>query len=106
MRHISLSPISVGCLHQNPSYDSYAYEALGRLFVDYQQRGDTTYWEQRRVPIQLVTLDDSEEHALKSIPFLEPDKTRVWNQGFSTDSLNWIDWGNVSDNSLMESGSE
>ena len=89
-----------------PSYDSYAYEALGRLFVDYQQRGDTTYWEQLRVPIQLVTLDDSEEHALKSIPFLEPDKTRVWNQGFSTDSLNWIDWGNVSDNSLMESGSE
>ena len=52
-----------------PSYDSYAYEALGRLFVDYQQGGDTTYWEHRRVPIQLITRADSEQHALKSIPF-------------------------------------
>ena len=52
-----------------PSYDSYAYEALGRLFVDYQQGGDTTYWEHRRVPIQLITRADSEQHALKNIPF-------------------------------------
>ena len=89
-----------------PSYDSCAYEALGRLFVNYQRGGDTTSWEQRRVPIQLVTRADSEEHALKSIPFLKPGKTRVWHQGFSADPLNWIDWGNVSDNSLMESGSE
>ena len=99
-RPLGESSPDAGCLfvtvvigYSMPSYDSYAYEALGRLFVDYQQGGDTTYWEQRRVPIQLVTLDDSEEPALKSIPFLEPDKTRVWNQGFSTDSLNWIDWG-------------
>ena len=28
-----------------PPYDSYAYETLGRLFVQYQQGGDTTYWE-------------------------------------------------------------
>ena len=76
-----------------PSYDSYAYEALGRLLVDYQQAGDTTYWEHRRGPIQLVTLNDSEQHALESIPFLEPAKTRVWHQGFSTGSLDWIDWG-------------
>ena len=79
-----------------PSYDSYAYEALGRLLVDYQQAGDTTYWEHRRVPIQLVTLADSEQQALESIPFLNPAKTRVWSQGFSTDSLNWVDWGNIS----------
>ncbi len=90
-----------------PSYDSYAYEALGRLFVNYQQRGDTTYWEQRRVPIQLITLADSEHHALKNIPFLEPNKTRVWHQGLSTDSLNWIDWGDGSDNPVAgESGSK
>ena len=76
-----------------PSYDSYAYEALGRLLVDYQRVGDATYWGHRRVPIQLVTLADSEKHALESIPFLEPGKTRIWHQGFSADSLNWIDGG-------------
>ena len=81
-----------------PSYDSYAYEALGGLIAGYQRGGDKTYWEQRRVPLQLVTLADSEQHALKSIPFLEPGKTRVWHQGFSVDSLNWIDWGDGSDN--------
>ena len=60
-----------------PSYDSSAYEALGRLFVDYQQGDDTTRWEHRRVPIQLITLADSEQQALESIPFLDPAKTRV-----------------------------
>ena len=80
-----------------PSYDSYAFEALGRLFVNYQLGGDTTSWKHRRVPIQLVTLADSEEHALKRIPFLKPAKTRVWHRGFSADSLNWIDWGDRSD---------
>ena len=80
-----------------PRYDSYAYETLGRLFLQYQQGGDTTYWEQRRVPIQLVTLADSEKHALKCLPFLDPAKTRVWNQGYSSDSLDWIDWGNGAD---------
>ena len=74
-----------------PPYDSYAYETLGRLFVEYQQGGDTTDLEHRRVPIQLITLPDSGQHALESFPFLDPDKTRVWDQGFSTDALNWID---------------
>ena len=78
-----------------PPYDSYAYEALGRLLVEYQCRGDVTNWEQRRVPIQFVTLADSERQALKPIPFLDPAKTRVWNEGFSTSSLNWIDWGDA-----------
>ena len=76
-----------------PSYDSYAYEALGRLFVDYQQGGDTTCWEQRRVPIQLITKADSEQSALMDVPFLDPHKTRVWQKGFSDESLKWIDWG-------------
>ena len=80
-----------------PSYDSYAYETLGWLLINYQQGGDTTYWKNRRVPIQLVTLADSKEHALESIPFLEPGKTHVWHQGFSAASLNWIDWGDGSD---------
>ena len=76
-----------------PSYDSYAYEALGRLFVDYQQGGDTTYWEQRRVPIQLITKTDSKQSALRDVPFLDPHKTRVWHKGFSDESIRWIDWG-------------
>jgi len=80
-----------------PRYDSYAYETLGRLFVQYQQGGDATYCEHRRVPIQLITLADSRQAALKCFPFLDPAKTRVWNQGFSTDALDWIDWGDGTD---------
>ena len=76
-----------------PAHDSYAYEALGRLFVDYQRRGDTTYWQQRRVPIQLITRDCTEQSALKKIPFLDEFKTRVWHEGFSIESLDWLDWG-------------
>ena len=76
-----------------PSYDSHAYEALGRLLVGYQRGGDTTYFGHRRVPVQLITLADSKQHALENIPFLDSAKTHVWSQGFSTDSLNWIDWG-------------
>lgn len=76
-----------------PLHDSYAYEALGHLLVNYQRGRPTTYWEHRRVPIQLITLAESPEHVLKSVPFLAPDKTHVWCEGFSRDSLSWIDWG-------------
>ena len=81
-----------------PPYDSYAYETLGRLFVKYQQGGDKTYWEHRRLPIQLITLADSRQQALECLPFLDPAKTRVWSHGFSPDSLDWIDWGDGADN--------
>lgn len=76
-----------------PPHDSYAYEALGQLLVNYQRGGSNTYWEQRRVPIQLITLEESPEHARKRVPFLAKDETRVWHGGFSLDSLSWIDWG-------------
>ena len=75
-----------------PSHDTHAYEALGKLFIDYQKRAGRTHWGQGRVPIQLITLADSKEDALDSIPFLQPSKTRVWCQGFSTDALDWVDW--------------
>ena len=76
-----------------PPYDSYAYEALGQLFVDYQGGENRTYWGHRRVPIQLVTLAESKGDALKNMPFLYTDKTRVWSKGFSDDALDWLDWG-------------
>ena len=76
-----------------PPYDSYAYEMLGGLLIEYQRGGDTTRWQHRRVPIQLITLADSRQQALESFPFLDSAKTRVWSQGFSADSLDWIDWG-------------
>ena len=81
-----------------PPYDSYAYETLGRLFVKYQQGGDTTYCEQPRMPIQLITLADSRQQAVECFPFLDPTKTRVWSQGFSPNSLDWIEWGDGADN--------
>ena len=76
-----------------PPYDSYAFESLGQLLVDYQKGGGKTYWGQRRVPIQLITSTDSTQRALENMPFLDPDKTLVWHKGFSTHSLDWIDWG-------------
>ena len=85
-----------------PPYDSYAYETLGRLFIQYQQGGDKTYWEHRRVPIQLLTLADSRQQALECYPFLGPAKTRVWSKGFSPDSLDWIDWGDGEDNAAVD----
>ena len=84
-----------------PPHDSYAYEALGRLFVEHQQGGDDTCLGHRRVPIQLITLADSGQDALKYFPFLDPVKTHVWNQGFSTNALDWIDWGDGADHSVV-----
>ncbi len=78
-----------------PSYDSYAYESLGSLLLQYQRGGRKTYWEQRRVPIQVVSLADSAAAVTNEIPFLDPNKTRVWHQGFSTDAIRWIDWGDT-----------
>ena len=80
-----------------PAYDSYAYEALGSLFIDYQQGGDKTYWGHRRVPIQLITKADSKQCALKDALFFDPHKTRVWHKGFCDESLRWIDWGDGAD---------
>ena len=76
-----------------PQYDSYAYEALGRLLFDYQLRSAVTYFGQRRVPVQLITKAKSKRSALKDIPFLKPNRTRVWHQGFSSSSIGWMDWG-------------
>lgn len=76
-----------------PVYDGYAYEALGRLLIDYQAGGDRTYWGQRRVPLQVITLADSEDEVFKRIPFLRRGSVRVWTNGFSLESLAWMDWG-------------
>ena len=76
-----------------PPSDGYAYEALGKLFVDYQTRGEKTYWGQRRVPIQIITLAESEVRFLSDLPFLSSASTRVLCNGFSDDSLDWLDWG-------------
>lgn len=76
-----------------PRYDEYAYEALGRLIVNFQNGGDRTYFGHRRLPLQVVTLADSADELFESWPFLVPDQTRIWIDGFSEEALNWIDWG-------------
>ena len=78
-----------------PSHDTHAYEALGKLFIDYQKRTDATRWGYRRVPIQVITRNDSRQRALECVPFLDTLKTRVWHRGFSVDALKWVDWGTV-----------
>ena len=81
-----------------PPYDSYAYETLGRLFVAYQQGSDTTGFGQRKRPIQLITLAEATQQAVNCYPFMAPAKTRFWSEGFSPASLDWIDWGDGTDN--------
>ena len=76
-----------------PPSDSYAYEALGKLYVDYQSGGEKTNWEQRRVPIQIITLAESKTCIFKDLHFLNSASTHVWCNGFSDDSLDWLDWG-------------
>ena len=78
-----------------PSHDSYAYEALGNLLGNYQSAEDYTLLHQVRKPVPIVTLANSKECALKNMPFLDSQKTRVWCKGFSEDALEWIDWGDV-----------
>ena len=76
-----------------PKHDSHAYEALGHVCVEYQLNAKQNHWERKRTPIQIITLADSDIKALEELPFLDPSKTRVWNQGFSKESLEWLDWG-------------
>lgn len=76
-----------------PEYDGYAYEALGRLLIRYQTGGERTYWEQRRVPLQVVDLASSEKEVFERTPFLQSDSARIWVDGFDRDSLSWLDWG-------------
>ena len=76
-----------------PRHDSYAYEALGNFLYHYQLAEGETRFNQVRKPVQVITMADSKESALKDMPFLDRQKTRVWCQGFSEDTLEWIDWG-------------
>jgi hypothetical protein len=76
-----------------PSYDGYAYEALGHLLINYQAGGPKTFWKQRRVPVQIITCASSKAEIYEAIPFLIPEKTKIWTEGFSTECLKWIDWG-------------
>lgn len=76
-----------------PEYDSYAYETIGRLCYLYQSEGRKTGRNNRRVPIQIITLAESMSSAMKDTPFLDPSQTLIWLKGFTDDSLDWLDWG-------------
>ena len=76
-----------------PKYDNYAFETLGQLCVEYQLGGRENKWGHRRVPIQIVTWAKSKTCVFKNLPFLDSAKTRVWCEGFSDDSLDWLEWG-------------
>jgi hypothetical protein len=88
----SFSMISV-IGYSMPNYDGYAYEALGRLICKYQGGGNHNAFNQRRVPLQVITKSSSETKVIQSIPFLQPANTKIWTEGFSQESLNWMDWG-------------
>ena len=76
-----------------PPHDSHAYEALGHLLVMHQLGGDSTRGGHRKVPLQIVTLAESENTARSFYPFLDHSRTRVWHRGFSRDALEWLNWG-------------
>lgn len=76
-----------------PPYDSHAYESLGQLLVEHQHGQDVTQWGHRRLPVQIIALDKSEQTVRSRYPFLDHSRTRVWHRGFSESSLQWLDWG-------------
>ena len=76
-----------------PQYDSYAYETIGRLCFLYQSEGRRTGRNKRRLPIQIITKAESVQAVLENKPFLDPSQTLIWHEGFSDDSLDWLDWG-------------
>lgn len=78
-----------------PPYDNYAYESLGKLILDYQSGGDKNYWSQPRTPLQIITMANSEKDVLEGIPFLDPNRTRIWIEGFSEDAIEWMNWGGI-----------
>ena len=78
-----------------PSYDGYAYEALGHLLINYQAGGTKTSLGHRRVPVQIITCASSETEVLEYTPFLVPEETKIWTEGFNRESLKWIDWGDL-----------
>jgi len=80
-----------------PPYDGYAYEAIGRLLINYQAGGDRPYFDQRRVPLQVITRASSDEEVCRAIPFLRPEVTKIWTEGFSHASLQWLDWGDTTE---------
>ncbi len=76
-----------------PQYDSYAYETLGRICYLYQSAGRRTGYNNRCVPIQIITMAESTTAVLDAMPFLDPSQTLIWPHGFSERSLEWLDWG-------------
>jgi hypothetical protein len=54
-----------------PPYDGYAYEALGRLIIDYQAGGESNWFLQPRVPLQIITRTKAEEDVFKEYSILE-----------------------------------
>jgi len=80
-----------------PTYDGYAYEALGHLLNNYQAGGARTYWGQHRVPLQIITRSSSVSQVFEDIPFLKPKETKIWTDGFNRECLKWIDWGDTTE---------
>ncbi len=76
-----------------PQYDSYAYETLGRICHLYQSAGRRTGYNNRCLPVQIITMAKSITTVLDAMPFLDPSQTLIWPQGFSEESLEWLDWG-------------
>jgi len=97
--HRTLDAYSVIAIigYSMPPYDGYAYEAIGRLLINYQAGGDRTYFDQRRVPLQVITRASSDEEVCRAIPFLRPEVTKIWTEGFSHASLQWLDWGDTTE---------
>ena len=75
-----------------PKHDQYAYEAISAIFMEYQKRYETKaafMFEHIRRPIQIINKAESNQEILKDLPFVHPNKSRIWHEGFTPQSLTW-----------------
>lgn len=90
VEHETSSITTIG--YSMPKHDEYAYEAISTILMAYQEIFDTKaagVFEYTRKPIQIINKAESAQKVMANLPFIEPRKSRVWHEGFSSQSLDW-----------------
>ena len=75
-----------------PKHDQYAYEAISTIFMEYQKLHDAKaagISEHTRKPIQIINKAQSAQKIMEDLPFMDPNKSRIWHEGFSPQSVTW-----------------
>ena len=74
-----------------PKHDEYAREAISTMLMEYQDQYHTApMWNSpERRPIKIITKANDERETRENLPFLEPEKSEIWTDGFTAEALGW-----------------